>query len=110
MKITKEQLKQIIKEELEATMRETQVTGLGTPFDPASGPRAGADEIDVANVGGGLEVQLAQSLAKWGYEKVKQMLDSMAEQGSAAKASDRAARKEKRGGGSVYKAAGYGKK
>tara|TARA_R110002110_G_scaffold115064_3_gene285328 strand:- start:448 stop:756 length:309 start_codon:yes stop_codon:yes gene_type:complete len=102
MKITQEQLKQIIKEELEATMRETQVTGMGTPFDPASGPGAGADEIDVANIGGGLEVQLAQSLAKWGYEKVKQMLDSMAGQADADK--------EARGPGSVFQASRFGKK
>ena len=114
MKITKQQLKKIIREELEATMKETQVTGMRTPFHPPSDqsdieghsiedPLGGPD---IGSIGGPLETQLVHAIAEWGYERVKQMIDSMTEQGAAAKAAD----KEARGPGSVYKAAGYGKK
>tara|TARA_Y100000034_G_C6728981_1_gene322884 strand:+ start:292 stop:600 length:309 start_codon:yes stop_codon:yes gene_type:complete len=87
MKITKEQLKKIIKEELEETMKETTVTGERTPFHPPSdqSPVQGGGD-NQALPGGPLETQLAHALASWGYEKVKALLDSMAEQGAAAKA------------------------
>lgn len=97
MKITKEQLKQIIKEELEATMKETSVTGERTPFHPPSdqSPLQGSDD-NQALPGGPLEAQLAWALADWGYEKVKALLDSMAEQGAAAKAADKEKKNRKR--------------
>ena len=86
MKITKQQLKKIIREELEATMKETQVTGMRTPFHPPSdqsdleGHFIGDPEggPDIAPLGGGLETQLVHAIAEWGYEKVRQMLDSAA--------------------------------
>ena len=86
MKITKQQLKKIIKEELEATMKETSIAGAKGPFHPASGPLAGDKEVDVANVGGGMETQLFQAIKDMAWDKAKEIIDWMADQGSAAKA------------------------